>query len=89
LIELPEDDKCYTRNEEFRGITTNYHTATDLTEQANHLGVTLQADLIKQKQANTNYGIRDLDFGKYNEGMYETLTTTGSTYSAKKFFLRS
>jgi len=66
---------CYTRNSAFKTKDEDYHTAADLTGQANHLGVTIQADIIKQKQPDTNYGFRDLDFAKYDEDMYETLST--------------
>lgn len=66
---------CYTRNEKFKTDGNDYHTAADLTAQANHLGVTLQADIIKQKMPDTNYGFRDLDYEKYDKAMYETLTT--------------
>ena len=66
---------CYTRNDGFKTEQQDYHTAADLTGQANHLGVTIQADLIKQKLPTTDYGFRDLQFGKYNEDMYEMLLT--------------
>lgn len=66
---------CYTRNSAFKTEDEDYHTAADLTGQANHLGVTIQADLIKQKQPTTNYGFRDLDFAKYDKDMYDTLAT--------------
>ena len=64
---------CYLRNEEFHTDKRNYERAADLTGQANHLGVTLQADLIKQKQASCTEGFRDLEFGKYTEAMYDEL----------------
>lgn len=66
---------CYTRNEKFKTDEQDYHTAADLTGQANHLGVTLQADVIKQKLPETNFGFRDIDFAKHDKEMYETLTT--------------
>ena len=66
---------CYTRNDAFKTDKEDYHTAADLTGQANHLGVTIQADIIKQKLPTTNYGFKDLQFGKYDDAMYETLTT--------------
>jgi class I fructose-bisphosphate aldolase len=66
---------CYTRNDAFKTKEQDYHTAADLTGQANHLGVTIQADIIKQKLPTTNYGFKDLQFGKYDDAMYETLTT--------------
>ena len=66
---------CYTRNDAFKTDKQDYHTAADLTGQANHLGVTIQADIIKQKLPTTNFGFKDLQFGKYDDAMYETLTT--------------
>lgn len=66
---------CYTRNDSFKTDKEDYHTAADLTGQANHLGVTIQADIIKQKLPTTNYGFKDLKFGKYDDAMYENLTT--------------
>ncbi|MCB0633097.1 MAG: class I fructose-bisphosphate aldolase [Lewinella sp.] len=66
---------CYTRNDAFKTAQQDYHAAADLTGQANHLGVTIQADLIKQKLPTTDHGFRDLQFGKYNEDMYERLVT--------------
>jgi fructose-bisphosphate aldolase, class I len=66
---------CYTRNDAFKTEEQDYHEAADLTGQANHLGVTIQADIIKQKLPVTNYGFRDVKFGKYNEEMYGTLTS--------------
>lgn len=65
---------CYTRNSGFKSNGEDYHTAADLTGQANHLGVTIQADMIKQKLPTTNFGFRDLKFAKYNDAMYEQLT---------------
>lgn len=66
---------CYTRNEAFETKDNDYHSSADLTGQANHLGVTIQADIIKQKLPNTNYGFKNLQFGKYDDEMYENLTT--------------
>lgn len=66
---------CYTRNDTFKTDKEDYHTAADLTGQANHLGVTVQADIIKQKLPTTNHGFKDLKFGKYDDEMYDTLTT--------------
>ena len=66
---------CYTRNEAFKTTKEDYHAAADLTGQANHLGVTIQADIIKQKLPTTNYGFKDLQYGKYDDAMYESLTT--------------
>lgn len=66
---------CYTRNSAFKTGNEDYHSAADLTGQANHLGVTIKADVIKQKLPETNYGFREINFGKYNDEMYEELTT--------------
>ncbi len=66
---------CYTRNAAFKKEEVDYHTATDLTGQANHLGVTLKADLIKQKLPTTNRGFEVLKFGKTHPGMYDKLSS--------------
>ena len=66
---------CYTRNEAFKIEKEDYHAAADVTGQANHLGVTIQADIIKQKLPTNNFGFREIGFGKYDDEMYETLTT--------------
>jgi class I fructose-bisphosphate aldolase len=66
---------CYLRNSAFKTKEQDYHTAADLTGQANHLGVTLQADLIKQKQPTCNGGYTALKFGKTHKLVYEKLTT--------------
>lgn len=66
---------CYTRNDAFKTKDNDYHASADLTGQANHLGVTVQADIIKQKLPTTNYGFKDLNFGKFNDQMYEALGT--------------
>ncbi len=66
---------CYTRNENFEKDGTDYHTATDLTGQANHLGVTIKADLIKQKLPDKNGGFKAINFGKTHEAMYNDLTS--------------
>lgn len=66
---------CYTRNSAFKTAGTDYHTAADLTGQANHIGVTIKADLIKQKLPNTNGGFRDLKFGKMVPAMYDNLAS--------------
>jgi len=72
---------CYLRNEHFVKNNIDYHAAADLTGQANYLGVTIQADLIKQKLPENNGGYKELSepgksFGKYTEEMYTQLTTT-------------
>ncbi len=66
---------CYTRNNDFKTKENDYHVAADLTGQANHLGVTIQADIIKQKLPECNGGFKALKFGKTNEKMYTELTT--------------
>ncbi|MEW6251175.1 MAG: class I fructose-bisphosphate aldolase [Planctomycetota bacterium] len=66
---------CYLRNEAFKKEGVDYHTAADLTSQANHLGVTLQSDLIKQKAPTCNGGYSALKFGKTHKAVYEKLTT--------------
>ena len=66
---------CYLRNSGFKTTDADYHTAADLTGQANHLGVTIEADIIKQKLPETNGGFTALKFGKTHKGVYDTLTT--------------
>jgi class I fructose-bisphosphate aldolase len=66
---------CYTRNDAFVKDGVDYHTAADLTGQANHLGVTIQADIIKQKMATNNGGFTAIQFGKTNPAMYGKLCT--------------
>lgn len=66
---------CYTRNEGFVKDGVDYHTAADLTGQANHLGVTIQADIIKQKLPTNNGGYKAIKFGKYDERMYSELSS--------------
>ncbi|MBW4079360.1 MAG: class I fructose-bisphosphate aldolase [Acidobacteria bacterium] len=66
---------CYLRNDAFKLNGTNYETAADLTGQANYLGVTIEADLIKQKQATCNGGYLAVDFGKTDPLVYSELTT--------------
>jgi class I fructose-bisphosphate aldolase len=65
---------CYLRNSAFKA-DQDYHTSADLTGQANHLGVTLQADIIKQKLPTNNGGYNALKFGKTSPLVYENLTT--------------
>lgn len=66
---------CYLRNDGFKKGGTDYHAAADLTSQANHLGVTLQADIIKQKLPTNNGGYTAIDFGKTSPLVYEKLTS--------------
>ncbi len=66
---------CYTRNEAFKKDGVDYHTSADLTGQANHLGVTIEADIIKQKLPTNNGGYNAIKFGKTHKFVYEKLTT--------------
>jgi fructose-bisphosphate aldolase, class I len=66
---------CYLRNAAFKTKDTDYHLAADLTGQANHLGVTIQADIIKQKLPETNGGYNALNFGKTSKKVYSDLTS--------------
>ncbi|MFC2104940.1 class I fructose-bisphosphate aldolase [Bacteroidota bacterium] len=66
---------CYTRNSGFKKDGVDYHTAADLSSQANHLGVTIQADIIKQKLPTCNGGFKELNFAKTHDKVYNELTT--------------
>ncbi|MFN3951142.1 MAG: class I fructose-bisphosphate aldolase [Thermaurantimonas sp.] len=71
---------CYTRNNAFKRDGKDYHTAADLTGQANHLGVTIQADIVKQKLPTLNGGYKALNtggssYGKLDERIYTHLTS--------------
>lgn len=66
---------CYLRNGSFKKDGIDYHTAADLTGQANHLGVTIQADIIKQKLPTNNGGYNAINFGKTSKLVYDKLTT--------------
>jgi class I fructose-bisphosphate aldolase len=66
---------CYLRNSAFKTAETDYHVAADLTSQANHLGVTIEADIIKQKQPENNGGYNAIKFGKTDKRVYSDLTT--------------
>ena len=66
---------CYLRNSGFKKDGIDYHTSADLTGQANHLGVTIQADIIKQKLPTNNGGYTALNFGKTHPKVYSELTT--------------
>jgi class I fructose-bisphosphate aldolase len=65
---------CYLRNAAFKTEQADFHTAADLTGQANHLGTTIQADIIKQKLPTTNGGFTALKFGKTSKDVYTKLT---------------
>src|SRR6516164_5360108 len=67
---------CYLRNAAFKTKEADYHLAADLTGQANHLGVTIEADIIKQKLPENNGGYTALNFGKTHKKVYSDLTTT-------------
>jgi class I fructose-bisphosphate aldolase len=71
---------CYLRNDAFKQDGTDYHLAADLTGQANHLGVTIEADIIKQKMAKVDRGYEvlnmgDSSYGKFDKKIYEDLTS--------------
>ncbi|GAA4376050.1 class I fructose-bisphosphate aldolase [Hymenobacter koreensis] len=66
---------CYTRNNAFKTSDKDYHVSADLTGQANHLGVTIGADIIKQKLPENNGGFSTLKFGKTHKAMYESLSS--------------
>ena len=67
---------CYLRNSEFKQGDVDYHVAADLTGQANHLGVTIEADIIKQKLPTTNGGYNAFKgYGKTSKLVYDELTT--------------
>ena len=66
---------CYLRNAAFKKDGVDYHLSADLTGQANHMGVTIEADIIKQKQPENNGGYNALDFGKTDPLVYDQLTT--------------
>jgi class I fructose-bisphosphate aldolase len=71
---------CYLRNPAFKVEGTDYHASADLTGQANHLGVTIEADIVKQKLPLNNYGyqairIGDSGYGKLDERVYTELTS--------------
>jgi class I fructose-bisphosphate aldolase len=65
---------CYLRNPAFKTAEKDYHVSADLTGQANHLGVTIQADIIKQKLPENNGGFNALKFGKTDKRVYSELT---------------
>ena len=66
---------CYLRNDAFKKDGVDYHTSADLTGQANHLGVTIEADIIKQKLPTNNGGYTAINFGKTSPIVYEKLTS--------------
>lgn len=64
---------CYLRNSAFKTPEADYHEAADLTGQGNHLGVTIEADIVKQKLPTNNGGFKALKFGKQTDKMYSQL----------------
>lgn len=66
---------CYLRNDGFKKDGVDYHSAADLTGQANHIGVTIKADIVKQKLPTNNGGFTAIKFGKTDPRMYSELTT--------------
>ena len=66
---------CYLRNSGFKAEDADYHGAADLTGQANHLGVTIEADIIKQKLPENNGGFNALSFGKTHKKVYSDLSS--------------
>ncbi len=66
---------CYLRNDAFKKDGTDYHVSADLTGQANHLGVTIEADIIKQKLPTNNGGYTAINFGKTSPLVYENLSS--------------
>jgi len=66
---------CYLRNPAFKTKEADYHLSADLTGQANHLGVTIEAEIVKQKQPANNGGYTALNFGKTHKKVYSDLTT--------------
>ena len=66
---------CYTRNNAFKKDNVDYHLSADLTGQANHLGVTIEADIIKQKLPENNGGYNALKFGKTHPDVYKKLSS--------------
>ena len=66
---------AYLRNSAFKVDGIDYHTSADLTGQANHLAATINADIVKQKQAEGNGGYRAIKFGKTHAKVYDELTS--------------
>ena len=66
---------CYLRNSGFKKDGVDYHASADLTGQANHLGVTIQADIIKQKLATNNGGYTAMNYGKTHPKVYSELSS--------------
>ncbi|GJL81651.1 MAG: fructose-bisphosphate aldolase [marine bacterium B5-7] len=67
---------AYLRNADFKKGGVDYHAAADLTGQANHLAATIEADIVKQKQAENNGGFTAVNFGKTSDRVYDELTSS-------------
>lgn len=66
---------CYLRNPEFKKDGVDYHTAADMTGQANHIGATIKADIVKQKQPEVNGGFKAINFSKTHDKVYSELSS--------------
>lgn len=66
---------CYLRNPEFKTERRDFHESADMTGQADHLGATIEADIVKQKLPTLNGGFKELHFSKYSDKMYNELST--------------
>jgi class I fructose-bisphosphate aldolase len=66
---------CYVRNNAFKTSSADYNESADLTGQADHLGATIGADIVKQKLPNCNGGFQALKFGKFSDKMYKQLSS--------------
>lgn len=66
---------CYLRNSDFKKDGVDYHTSADMTSQANHIGVTIKADIVKQKLPTNNGGFKALNYAKWDEKMYTDLSS--------------
>ena len=71
---------CYLRNPAFKTNEVDYHVSADLTGQANHIGSTIQADIVKQKLPTTNFGFKNIGFGKTDPKMYDKLCSDHPIY---------
>lgn len=76
---------CYLRQAAFKVDGTDYHAAADLTGQANHLGVTIQADVIKQKQATVDGGYHAVGFGRTHPKVYDELVPGAHPIEATRY----
>lgn len=66
---------CYLRNSDFKKDGIDYHSAADLSSQANHIGVTIKADIVKQKLPTNNRGFKAINYSKWDERMYTELSS--------------